>query len=1177
MRLTSKNKPMKNLLYLALLLWSTYGFSQANDFCANAIPVYCGSYTGNTTNATTTGVGPNCALNGSSTDSPGLWYKLTGNDQNVTISTCSNATFDTAIDVYNGSCGNLTCVTGNDDDLLCNPTNRSTVSFFASVGQDFLIYVRGFYQPGSGGICCGEFTINIELENYIVTSSMNNGPGSLGEVIDCAPPGSTITFDPSTNGNSILLTSNISLNKDLTIIGNGPANTFIEGLILLEDNITVNFSKILFENSDVGVFRTASLSTLKVTNCVFFNNSSTFPGGAINNEGTASIINSLFHSNFTSSSGGAILNNGNMDLYQNTFASNVANNTAGAIFNAGSITAFYGNILYGNTANIGAADDMDSNAPINNAGNNIIGNPSDANLPFNSYIQANPNFVDAAAGDFHLVSPSPAINGGDQFTLPLDNCDVDGDGTTNEPLPWDLDGQTRVQHSQVDIGCYELDEPCFISPSSIIIGTCDDNDTPTDYTDDFFPITINPSGTGLGYQFLVQAGDPIPPLDYGNTYTLDVLISANSMVLTITDINGGCSESFTSPLPCSGPEICDNKINTDCGDSWTNNLDGKFYKNPCTPDVIIGELFEMTMPYAGDITITLSGFTGDKDLYLYDDYCNSPCEEIDSSYTTNPIETISYAASSGELLSILVKSYDGSMGDYDLSISCTCSETSMVMNSNDSGMGSLRNVIACASNGDVITFHPSTNGNPIALESTIQIDKDLTVIGNGPMNTIFDGTNFIGTSSANNPFFKVSVIGTKSFSKISFRNGEYGVIEVLTSSTAKITNCIFHNNDHGSAGAAIYNHGIATITNCLFYANFSGDSGGAIQNDENATLHLYQNTFSKNQSFQGAAIWNWGTIENFYGNILYGNLPSDGGDLYSFPGSAITNAKNNLIEDPANSNLPANAYITDDPNFEDANNDNFHISSPSPVINGGNQIYLPQDDADLDEDGITNEELPWDLDGQDRKMDGQVDIGCYESGPEICDNVVPISCGANINGNLNGKFYQMPCFSGQVAELYEIQVFNTQDLVITLSGFTGDKDLYLYNTYCNEDCQPIAISTTSSGIESISYNPSQGELLQIIVYSSDGTEGNYNLSLSCSDPCAQDIILISPQDDINNGTQVHETNQNIIAVNKVNGGHGIYRGATEVFLGVGFEVKLGAEFDANNQGCAPETPNNNND
>ena len=46
----------------------------------------------------------------------GLWFTFEGTGNEVTLTTCLPGTnFDTYLSVYEGTCGDLTCVAGNDD------------------------------------------------------------------------------------------------------------------------------------------------------------------------------------------------------------------------------------------------------------------------------------------------------------------------------------------------------------------------------------------------------------------------------------------------------------------------------------------------------------------------------------------------------------------------------------------------------------------------------------------------------------------------------------------------------------------------------------------------------------------------------------------------------------------------------------------------------------------------------------------------------------------------------------------------------------------------------------------------------------------------------------------------------------------------------------------------------
>jgi hypothetical protein len=80
---------------------------------------------------------------------------------------------------------------------------------------------------------------------------------------------------------------------------------------------------------------------------------------------------------------------------------------------------------------------------------NIIVEPNDPNAVW-------------VEGDYHLRPGSPCIDTGDNNSVPADTGDLDGDGNTAEPIPFDIDGNPRFMDGDcndtviVDMGAYEL-------------------------------------------------------------------------------------------------------------------------------------------------------------------------------------------------------------------------------------------------------------------------------------------------------------------------------------------------------------------------------------------------------------------------------------------------------------------------------------------------------------------------------------------------------------------------------------------------------------------------------------------------------------------------------------------------------------------------------------------------
>jgi hypothetical protein len=139
----------------------TLSSALANDTCATAIPITCGSVTGGTTIGATaeSPAPPACAgpLPGGSQNfnyTAGVWYTITVpgvpgvDDQTVTLDTLASA-FDSKIWVFDasGGCGALSCVTANDD-IQSSPF-QSKVAWRAVAGTPYDVLVGPFSTAGN--------------------------------------------------------------------------------------------------------------------------------------------------------------------------------------------------------------------------------------------------------------------------------------------------------------------------------------------------------------------------------------------------------------------------------------------------------------------------------------------------------------------------------------------------------------------------------------------------------------------------------------------------------------------------------------------------------------------------------------------------------------------------------------------------------------------------------------------------------------------------------------------------------------------------------------------------------------------------------------------------------------------------------------------------------------------
>jgi predicted outer membrane repeat protein len=286
--------------------------------------------------------------------------------------------------------------------------------------------------------------------------------------------------------------------------------------------------------------RTSKFSPLRIVDSTFLSNTAE-QGGAIYADSTApftTIERCEFYGNSATEYGGAVMAGYNFggSISHCIFAENHAD-MGGALTQAATLS--YNNTFFNNSANTGASiwnyDGRVSNQ--SEARNNIIAGVSgtphievdkdalefeiDYSIVTGGYsgdgagahiYDADPLFVRTPSdggdgwgddpttpgmdeglnddfGDLRLSAGSPAIDAGDNAAVPLDIFDLDGDGDTEEPVPFDLDGAPRFVDDMgtpdtglgdapiVDLGVYE-----FLGTSCLADVNGDGAVTPTDFS-----------------------------------------------------------------------------------------------------------------------------------------------------------------------------------------------------------------------------------------------------------------------------------------------------------------------------------------------------------------------------------------------------------------------------------------------------------------------------------------------------------------------------------------------------------------------------------------------------------------------------------------------------------------------------------------------------------------------
>lgn len=252
----------------------------------------------------------------------------------------------------------------------------------------------------------------------------------------------------------------------------------------------------------------------------------------------------------------------------------------------------------------------------------------------------------------------------------------------------------------------------------------------------------------------------------------------------------------------------------------------------------------------------------------------------------------------------------------------------------------------------------------------------------------------------------------------------------------QIANCIFVDNTAESSGGAIHNP--REVANCLFYGNRSDGEGGAISCGSRIAIGIKHCTISGNEAASGGGV-NCNDIFMSH-SIVWGNEPND-----------IFTERNCRIHysDIGLGCRSGVGNISTDPMFVNPEEGNFRLQPGSPCIDATGNL-LARDLADLDEDGDTGENIPFDLSRGTRVDDDQdtpdtkdgacpvVDMGAYEFRTigGCCGYRREWACAGDIDGN------------GQV---------NPVDVGLIQSKFgsTDSEDLCHFDVDCDGRINPV--------------------------------------------------------------------------------------------------------------------------
>lgn len=284
-----------------------------------------------------------------------------------------------------------------------------------------------------------------------------------------------------------------------------------------------------------------------------------------------------------------------------------------------------------------------------------------------------------------------------------------------------------------------------------------------------------------------------------------------------------------------------------------------------------------------------------------------------------------------------------------------------VINTNDSGAGSLRQALINVTDGGQIIFGLPP-GSTIALSTSLVITKNVTIKGPGArLLTITGTTGTFYTSGVTLSLSGMTITavapvngagiyissGTVNVDNIWFKNcqavGYSGGAILLNSGNLNITNSTFSGNKANDGGAIAKYGGLLNVTNSTFYNNQSiASGGGAVIGDGTFTNVTFAGNTAANA---GGAIWSTGTVllkNSIVANNVAALGPDISGTVTSNGYNIIRNTSGATITPTFGDQFGVNPVLNAFGNYG-GQTDTVPLDPSSPAINTGGPGCPPTD------------------------------------------------------------------------------------------------------------------------------------------------------------------------------------------------------------------------------------------
>jgi len=220
------------------------------------------------------------------------------------------------------------------------------------------------------------------------------------------------------------------------------------------------------------------------------------------------------------------------------------------------------------------------------------------------------------------------------------------------------------------------------------------------------------------------------------------------------------------------------------------------------------------------------------------------------------------------------------------------SQAGVVLNTNDAGAGSLRQVIIDATPNDTLTFTNTLAGGTITLTTgQMVINKNLTIDASAIGGITIDADNAtrvfsIGSAST---LILESLRLINGIATSANPNDRGGAVTVAPSSSLILSNCELSDNTAIYGGSIYCNMGTLQIIRSTLSGNHANTRGGALYLNQ-APCTLNNSTLTGNSSdVQGGSVAAHGSTVTLNNTTLTGNSAvTDGGGIYRVTGGTLS-------------------------------------------------------------------------------------------------------------------------------------------------------------------------------------------------------------------------------------------------------------------------------------------------